>query len=991
MKAQFFRLVAALAFLCQALSMSNNLTHSVTWDEYSLIVNDERAFINAAEFHYQRLPVPEMWLDVLQKFKANGFNAISVYFFWSYHSASKGVFDFETGAHNVQRLFDMAKAAGLWVIARPGPYVNAQTNAGGFALWGSDGSMGTLRTSDAAYYQAWLPYMTKIGQIIAANEITKGGPVILCQVENELQETSHNPNNTLVLYMEQLKTVLKHAGVTVPTTHNEKGMRSQSWSRDYLNVGGAVDIYGLDSYPGGFLSGNNCNAATGFNVVRTYHQWFMNYSWTGPVYLAEFEGGRTLPWGAPQNYDDCRNEHSTNFADIYYKNNIGQRVTLQSIYEGYGGTNWGHSACPVAYSSNDYMTPLRETREQWAKLWQTKLVQLFSGSSPDLLKTYMQGNGSGYSLSSTDCFSWVLRNPDTGATFSVLQQARTPSTSIITFSAYLNTSFGNVTVPGVQLAGRQSKILVTDYKFGNQTLLYSSADVLTNGEFPGHDMLVLYLWEGQAGELALKTSTNLTFEIHGASSVNTTFSSGYQIIRYTQSAGSTVLSFSSGVTVLLLDQPTAWYFWAPSTTTYPSPKPDQKIFVLGPYLVRSASISSRVLHVSGDNNGTTTLEAFVGDVPINAIEWNGQRLATTKTPYGSFTAQIPGTEDRSVSLPSLQNWRSADSLPETRPEYDDSNWITANKTSTLSPYAPLTLPVLFSSEYGYYTGAKVYRGYFDGNNQTAINITASGGFAFGWNAWLNGQLIGGHSGDPDLTTTGMALDLPASLIKSEDNVVTVLVDYHGHDETSTAKGLENPRGILGAYLIPGNPSTATGFKVWKIQGNAGGSRNIDPVRGPMNEGGLYGERLGWFLPGFNASGELFNSSSPIDGITTSGVRFYVTNFRLNIDKDLDAPLGVSLSSPNGTIARVMLWVNGYQYGKYVPHIGPQTEFPIPPGIINNRGRNTLALSLWAQTDEGARLDSVELFTYGLYQTNFNFNHDWSYLQPEWEERSRYMS
>lgn len=41
---------------------------------------------------------------------------------------------------------------------------------------------------------------------------------------------------------EKLESVLKDAGITVPTTHNEKGMRLRSWSRDYQNVGGAVDI-----------------------------------------------------------------------------------------------------------------------------------------------------------------------------------------------------------------------------------------------------------------------------------------------------------------------------------------------------------------------------------------------------------------------------------------------------------------------------------------------------------------------------------------------------------------------------------------------------------------------------------------------------------------------------------------------------------------------------------------------------------------------------
>ncbi|OJI81931.1 hypothetical protein ASPTUDRAFT_933791 [Aspergillus tubingensis CBS 134.48] len=944
------KLVVALATLCQALSVSNNSSGAVTWDEYSLKVNGERVFIN-------------------------------VYFFWSYHSASRDAYDFETGAHNIQRLFDMAKQTGLWVIARPGPYVNAQTNAGGLALWGSDGSMGKLRTSDEAYHQAWLPYMRKVGQIIAANQVTKGGPVILFQVENELRETSHKPNDTLVTYMEQLESVIRDVGITVPTTHNEQSTRYISWSRDYENVGGAVDIYGFDDYHAGFLVGNKCDGGTGFDVVRTYYQWFMNYAWSGPIYLAEFEGGRTLTWGAPQNYDDCRSEHSTTFVDIYYKNNIGQRVTLQSIYEGYGGTNWGYY----------YMTPLRETREQWAKLWQTKLIQLFSGSALDLLKTKMHGNGSGYSLSTPDAYSWVLKNPDTQATFTVLQQNETPSTATITFSAYLNTSLGNVTVPGIQLEGRQSKILVTDYKFGNQTLLYSSADVLTNAVLPRHDVLTLYLWEGQTGEFALRTSKNLTFEVYGASTVSSTLHHGYQKIRYTQSTGSTVLRFSNGVIVLLLDQPTAWHFWAPSTSKYPSPRPDQKLFILGPYLVRSASVNNEVLQVSGDNNGTTTLEGFIGSVPIKAIEWNGQLLTATKTPYGSYTAQIPGTENRSVTLPPLNHWHSAESLPEIQPDFDDSRWTVANKNSTLSPIAPLTLPVLFSSDYGFYAGAKIYRGYFDGIEHTAVNLTASGGLAFGWNAWLNGHLIGGHPGDPDLSATNMTLALPASHLKTRNNVITVLVDYHGHDETDIPNGAENPRGILGAYLLRGGTRTATGFQLWKIQGNAGGSKNIDPVRGPMNEGGLYAERLGWFLPGFLASNDkgFKSTSSPLDGISKSGVRFYVTTFDLDIDSDLDAPIGVSLSAPNGTIARVMLWANGYQYGKYVPHIGPQTKFPIPPGIINNRGQNTLALSVWAQTDAGAKLDTVELFTYGLYQTDFQFDRDWSYLQPRLEDRSIY--
>ncbi len=134
----------------------------------------------------------------------------------------------------------------------------------------------------------------------------------------------------------------------------------------------------------------------------------------------------------------CQAEHDPAFPDVYYKNNIGQRVTMQSFYMTYGGTSWGHCKCtghlrtpreadtmiaaaaPVVYTSYDYSAPLRETRQQSNKMYQTKLVNMFAASSPDLLKTYMVGNGTGFRVSDNSAFAWVLKNPDTGATFSML-------------------------------------------------------------------------------------------------------------------------------------------------------------------------------------------------------------------------------------------------------------------------------------------------------------------------------------------------------------------------------------------------------------------------------------------------------------------------------------------------------------------------------------------------------------------------------------------
>jgi len=429
--------------------------------------------------------------------------------------------------------------------------------------------------------------------------------------------------------------------------------------------------------------------------------------------------------------------------------------------------------------------PLRETRQQWNKLLQTKLINYFSGSSPELLKTYMVGNGTGFRVSSPSIFSWVLKNPDSGTGFTVVQQNKTPSRANVVFSVDLDTSHGMMPVPDVSLNGRQSKILVSDYKFGNHTLLYATADIATHAVLGGVDVLVMYLKEGQTAHFVFRGESNVNYTTAGSSSFKSTTIGSRQTYTYSQGEGVTAVKFTNGVLLYLLDQPSAWRLWTPSTTTSPAGGPSQKLLLQGPYLVRSASLSHHVLHVSGDSDNATSLEAYVGDVSIDTIDWNGKHLPATRTSYGAYRADIPGASDRDVSLPSLADsrWHSADSLPESQPAYDDSRWRICNKTTTKSPVAPLSLPVLFSSDYGYYTGAKIYRGTFDdGLAAHSVNITASGGLGFGWTAWLNGQLLGGHAGNSSLATTSMVLVFPsdkAAPLRSSGNILVVVVDYHG--------------------------------------------------------------------------------------------------------------------------------------------------------------------------------------------------------------------
>lgn len=180
----------------------------------------------------------------------------------------------------------------------------------------------------------------------------------------------------------------------------------------------------------------------------------------------------------------------------------------------------------------------------------------------------------------------------------------------------------------------------------------------------------------------------------------------------------------------------------------------------------------------------------------------------------------------------------------------------------------------------------------------------------------------------------------------------------GLDEDGTvgSDDMKNPRGILDYTLSGRDPSVIT----WKLTGNLGGEDYEDKVRGPLNEGGLYVERQG-----FHQSSppiQNWKSSSPLDGLTAPGVGFYTAQLDLDIPSGWDVPLYFTFGNNTAPppAYRVQLYVNGYQFGKYVNNVGPQTSFPVPEGILNYRGTNWIALSLWAQESDGAKLDSFDL-------------------------------
>ncbi len=74
---------------------------------------------SSGEFHTFRLPVPSLWPDIMQKFKAAGLNAVSLYTHMGIINPSRGILDFNDW-RALKPFYEAAVEAGLWVVLRPG-------------------------------------------------------------------------------------------------------------------------------------------------------------------------------------------------------------------------------------------------------------------------------------------------------------------------------------------------------------------------------------------------------------------------------------------------------------------------------------------------------------------------------------------------------------------------------------------------------------------------------------------------------------------------------------------------------------------------------------------------------------------------------------------------------------------------------------------------------------------------------------------------------
>jgi hypothetical protein len=164
-----------------------------------------------ASLFYFRLP-REQWRDRLEQVRASGYTCVDVYLPWNFHEPAPGRWSFE-GRRDVAAFLDLAHETGLYVIARPGPYICSEWDGGALPAWlGLDGEL-RVRQHEPRYLERVTAWFDQVLPLLAERQHPAGGSVIMVQLENELDFFDCADRAG---YMTSLRdTALRH-GITVP-------------------------------------------------------------------------------------------------------------------------------------------------------------------------------------------------------------------------------------------------------------------------------------------------------------------------------------------------------------------------------------------------------------------------------------------------------------------------------------------------------------------------------------------------------------------------------------------------------------------------------------------------------------------------------------------------------------------------------------------------------------------------------------------------------
>jgi beta-galactosidase len=339
-----------LFFLCAVLSVHAVPPQHILQLQNGKFEMDQRPFqVLAGELHYARIPRAR-WRYAMQMARAMGLNTVTTYVFWNLHEPEPGHFDF-AGQNDLAAFLKTAQEEGLYVILRPGPYVCAEWEFGGYPAWLLKDRTTVVRSLDPKFMKPAGDWFQHLGTVVKPFLLANGGPIIAVQVENEYGSFGKDHE-----YMRAIQQLVMESGMGGTTEHPtllytaDGGVQQQDGSLPDLPT--AVN----------FGAGDGRQETARLRAFRP----------NGPLWVGEYWAGWFDHWG--------RNHAVTNTEKqvAEYESLLKQGYSI-NLYLLWGGTSFGwmnganssNNDYEPDVTSYDYDAPISERgepREKYFKL-----------------------------------------------------------------------------------------------------------------------------------------------------------------------------------------------------------------------------------------------------------------------------------------------------------------------------------------------------------------------------------------------------------------------------------------------------------------------------------------------------------------------------------------------------------------------------------------------------------------------------------------------
>ncbi|MCX6330535.1 MAG: beta-galactosidase [Bacteroidia bacterium] len=331
-RSTIFLLLLSLV-LTSASLQAQKAKHSFKFSPTEFLLDDQPFQIISGEMHPARIPA-EYWRQRIQMAKAMGCNTIAAYIFWNYHESEEGIYDFSTGNHNIAEFIKTVQDEDMWLILRPGPYVCAEWELGGIPPYLLRIPDIRLRCMDPRYMAAVERYIARLAEEIRPFLITKGGPILMLQIENEYGSFGNDRN-----YLLRLKEVWAANGIDVPT---------------FTGDGPTTYMLEAGSLPGSAVGLDSGSSLADFELASKMNPGV-------PVFSSETYPGWLTHWG--ENW--ARPDTVELFKEVKF---LMENKKSFNLYVVHGGTNFGFTAGANSgnkgyepdVTSYDYDAPINE-------------------------------------------------------------------------------------------------------------------------------------------------------------------------------------------------------------------------------------------------------------------------------------------------------------------------------------------------------------------------------------------------------------------------------------------------------------------------------------------------------------------------------------------------------------------------------------------------------------------------------------------------------